>query len=75
MNSTNNGAGAACQKPRRVSCPQARNKFYRFLRRRVRRTKTPLAQRAPNVHRTWTPKRTPFVGKGFAFFDKLWAAE
>ena len=29
----------------------------RFLRRRVGRTKTPLAQRASKVRRRWTPRR------------------
>ena len=64
------------KKPRRVFSTQRKNKFKRFLRRRVRRRKhisrsevsncTPLA-----YNRGMERSASPFVEEGLAFFDKL----
>ena len=64
------------KKPRRVFSPQRKNKYNRFLRRRVRRRKhfsrsevsncTPLA-----YNRGMERSAIPFVEEGLTFFDKL----
>ena len=64
------------KKPRRVFSLQRKNKFNRFLRRRVRRRKhfsrsevwncTPLA-----YNRGMERSAIPFVEEDFVFFDKL----
>ncbi len=64
------------KKPRRVFSTQRKNKFNRFLRRRVRRGKhfsrsevsncTPLA-----YNRGMERSAIPFVEEDFVFFDKL----
>ena len=64
------------KKPRRVFSPQRKNKYNRFLRRRVRRRKhfsrSEVSNCTPSAYnRGMERSANPFVEEGLTFFDKL----